>query len=316
MNARIVFPARTGRGQVELRKVSVVTVKSSVHDVCQRATITLPRNVSALQQEQLRTGIKRGDAVQVYLGYDGDLQLEFEGFVERVASDVPVVVELRDRLWTLLQQPFNKSYKEAYLPTVITDLVGTGFATDAMEASIGPLRFEQVTKAQAFKALKDEFGLVTYLKGGTVFCGKLFDAKARTVVYDVERNVKSSDLSYKVADDVKVKVTAKSIQRNGDKLEVEVGDPEGEARTQTYYGITSKAELKKLAEADLVKYRYDGYEGGFKAFGIPFSQYGDKAQLKSTLYPERDGDYLIEGMDVSFGPGGFERTIKLAQQWT
>lgn len=316
MCARIVFPAREGRGQVELRKPSAVTVKSSVHDVCQRATVTLPRNISALQQEQLKTSIKRGDAVQVYLGYDDNLELEFEGFVERIASDVPVMLELRDGLFKLLQQPFNKSYREAYLPMVISDLVGTAFAVDAMDASIGPLRIEQSTKGKALKALQDEFGLVTYLKGGIVFCGKLFDAKARTVTYDVEANVKSSDLSYKVADDVKVKVTAKSIQRNGEKLEVEVGDPEGEARTQTYYGITSKAELKKLAEADLLKYRYDGYEGGFKAFGIPFAQYGDKARLKSSLYPERDGDYLIEGMEVSFGPGGFERNIKLAQQWT
>ncbi|MBL8002397.1 MAG: hypothetical protein JNL05_10585 [Flavobacteriales bacterium] len=317
MNARIVFPARDGRGQVELRKVSAVEVKTSVHDVCQRATVTLPRNVSALQQDQLKSFIKRGDRVQVYLGYDGDLQLEFDGYVERVAQDVPVVLELRDRLWKLLQQPCNKAYRDAYLPTLVSDLVGDAFTVDAMEANIGPVRFEQATKAQAFKALKDEFGLVTYLRAGTVYCGKLFAADAPEVAYDVERNVVSTDLSYKVADDVKVKVTAKSIQRNGgEPITVEVGDPEGEARTQTYYGITSKAELKKLAEADLEKYRYDGYEGGFKAFGVPVCHFGYKVALSSTLYPERDGHYLAEGVEVSFGTGGFRRNIKLAQAWT
>ena len=83
-----------------------------------------------------------------------------------------------------------------------------------------------------------------------------------------------------------------------------------------YYGIQSKAELKKLAEADMLKFKYDGYEGSFKGFGIPFLQHGDKVQLTSTDYPERDGHYLAEGVAVSFGPDGFERTVKLAQQWT
>lgn len=315
MHARIVFPAREGRGAFELRKVSAVEVNTTVQDVCQRAKVTLPRNVSALQQERLKDYIKRGDAVQVYLGYDGDLQLEFEGFVERIAQDVPVVLQLRDRLWKLLQEPFNKSYRDTYLPSLVKDLVGDAFAVQAMEATIGPMRFERTTKGQAFKVLKDEFGLVTYLKGGTVFCGTLFDAQARTVVYDLERNVKGSELAYRVADDVNVKVSATSVLKNGDKLQVEVGAEDGESRTLTYYGITSKEELKRLATADLERFRYDGYEGGFKGFGVPFCQFGDKVRLASTLYPERDGTYLAEGVDVTFGPGGFERNIKLAQQW-
>lgn len=113
-----------------------------------------------------------------------------------------------------------------------------------------------------------------------------------------------------------LKVTAKSILRDGSSVEVEVGDPDGESRTLNYYGIKSKAELKKLAETDMLKFKYDGYEGSFKGFGIPFVQYGDKVQLTSTDYPERDGHYLAEGVTVSFGPDGYERTVKLAQQWT
>ncbi len=317
MCAYILFPATPTRGQVAIRKVSAVDIETSVRNVCQSATITLPRNISALQQQQLKTLIRRGDPVEVYLGYNGDLTvLEFSGHVVRTGADVPVKIELKDALWPVLQRSFNKAYKNAYVPDVIKDLVGDGFQVQAMEATIGPLRCEQCTVADVLKKLADDFGLVTYLKNGTVFCGKLLDADARTATYDQAKNIKSSDLKYRVADEVKLKVTAKSVKATGEKLEVEVGDPDGEQRTLTYYGITSAAELKKLATADMEKYKYDGYEGGFKGFGIPVCQHGDRVQLTDAQYPERAGSYLAESVAVSFGPGGFERDIKLAQAWT
>lgn len=316
MCAHIVFPATAARQQVELRKVHAVHIEQSVHDVCQRAELKLPRNISALQQQQLKTFIKRGDAVEVYLGYDGNLELEFTGFVERVGADIPVVIELRDSLWKLLQEPFNKSYSSVFVPTLVKDIVGDAFKVQAMDATVGAMRFPKVTKAEAFKSLQDEFGLVTYLRGDTVFCGVLFDAKASEVTYDVERNVKSTSLKYRTADEVNLHVTAKSTLKDGSDITVEVGDPNGEDRTIPYYGISSKAELKKLAEADMLKYKYDGYEGDFTAWGIPFCQFGYKAKLASKLFPERDGHYLVEGCTIDFGPSGFERKNKLAQQWT
>lgn len=317
MCAHIIFPATATRGQVAMRKISAVEIETSVRNVCQSATITLPRNVSMLQQQALKTLIRRGDKVQVYLGYDGDLEvLEFEGYVSRTGADTPVILDLKDGLWPILQQPFNKAYKDTYVPTLLKDLVGDAYKVEALDATIGPLRFEQCTKADALKKLADDFGLVTYLKSGTVYCGKLFDAAARTVTYDQARNVKSSDLKYRIADEVKLKVTAKSVKANGDSIQVEVGDPDGEQRTLTYYGISSEVELRKLAEADMEKYKYDGYEGGFKGYGLPVCHHGDRVKLTSAQYPERDGTYLAESVSVSFAPSGFERNIKLAQEWT
>lgn len=317
MCCHIVFAANDRRGAIELRQVSSVEVSSSVQDVCQSATITLPRNIPAFLNTELKKLIRRGDEVSISLGYDGDLRVvEFTGLATRVGADVPVVIECKDRLWKLLQEPFHKAYKDAHIPEVIQDLVGTKFQHQAMDARVGPIRVVKGKKGDVFKALKDEFGLVTYLKGDTVFCGVLFDAQARTATYALERNVKSSDLVYRTADEVSLKVTATSIKRDGSKIEAVVGDADGEARTLNYYGITSKEELKKLATVDMEKFKYDGYEGGLKGFGIPVCQHGDKVQLVSYDHPERDGTYLAESVTVSFGPDGFERDIKLAQQWT
>lgn len=317
MCAHIVFAANDHRSGIEVRKPSEVMIDTSIDNACQSATITLPRNISALQQQQLKDLIKRGDAVSISLGYDGELNEEFTGYVESVGADVPVVIKVRDALWKVLQVAFNKSYQAAHLPTVLMDLFGTDYSYQVMDATIGPIRFEKTTKGGAVKALKDDFGLVTFLKGTTIFCGKLFDSNARTVTYDQERNMKSSDLVYRVSDDVKMKLSAKSIQKDGsDDIKVDVGDEDGEQRTVVYYGIDSKEELKKLADADLQRFKYDGYEGSFKGWGVPWCQFGDKVQLKSTLYPDRDGDYLAESVKVTFGKGGYEREIKLAQSWT
>ena len=317
MCAYIIFPANARRGFVVIRKVGSVEVESNVQDVCQKATITLPRNIPEFRNEELKKLVRRGDEVRISLGYDGDLrEVDFGGYVTSVGAAVPVVIECRDGLWKLLQQPFNKAYSSAHVPTMLRDLVGDTYKVQALDATIGPMRIERARKGDAFKALKDEFGLVTYLKGDTVYCGILFASGAREVKYRMEQNVKDNSLTYRTEEDVALKVTAKSILRDGTSVEVEVGDPDGESRTLNYYGIQSKAELKKLAEVDMLKFKYDGYEGSFKGFGIPFLQHGDKVQLTSTDYPERDGHYLAEGVAVSFGPDGFERTVKLAQQWT
>lgn len=315
--SHILFPAAHGRPQVEIRNPHSVVIEQSVTDLCQRATLTLPRNVSALQQEQLRTCIRRGDAVTVRLGYNGELNTEFEGFVERVGSDIPVVIDLRDGLWKLLQEPFNRSYRDVHVPTLVRDLVGSAFEVQAMEATIGPMRFLKTTKGEALKALKDNFGLVTYFKGRTVFCGVLFAADAGEASYDIERNVKGSNLKYRVADDLKLKVTAKGYPRGGGQpTEVHVGDEDGEQRTLSYYGITSEEELKKLAKVDMEKFKYDGYEGTLTGFGVPVCQFGDRVLIKSTLSPERSGAYVAESVKTTMSTEGFSREIKPAQQWT
>ncbi|MBS1940886.1 MAG: hypothetical protein JST38_08420 [Bacteroidetes bacterium] len=315
MCCHVEFPENDRRPAMELRQVAGVEVRSTVHNVCQEATVKLPRNIEQFRRTPVKELLRRGDAVVIRLGYGGDLREEFRGFLTSVGADVPIVLECRDGLWKLLQQSFSASYKAAHVPTMVKELVGGAFQVVAMDATVGPVRFAKVRKSEAFKALTDSFGLVSYLKGDTVYCGVLFDTNAEAAVYDLEKNVRSSDLKYRLADEVSLKVTAKSLKRDGSDITVEVGDPDGEARTLNYYGINSKAELEKLAKADLEKFKYDGFEGGFKGFGIPWCRFGDKVDLRSSERPERNGLYLAEAVNVTFGPEGFVREVKLAQQW-
>ena len=81
---------------------------------------------------------------------------------------------------------------------------------------------------------------------------------------------------------------------------VTVGDETGEERQLAYYGIEIEAELKKLANEDLKKYKVDGFTGSLKAFGIPFFRHGMKVNLDSDLYPDRKGQYYLEETIVDF----------------
>ena len=73
--------------------------------------------------------------------------------------------------------------------------------------------------------------------------------------------------------DKSLKVKAISILKDNKKLEVEVGDTEGELRTLHFYKVTSEAKLKELAKAKMSTLKYTGFKGilhdFFRASGKP-----------------------------------------------
>jgi extradiol dioxygenase family protein len=140
------------------------------------------------------------------------------------------------------------------------------------------------------------------MDGKKLVCGKIYadDSDSETVELHLEKNVVNNDLNYKDKEDVLIRINAVSTLKNGDKIEVTVGDETGEERQLSYYGIEIEAELTKLANEDLKKYKVDGFTGSVKAFGIPFFKHGMKVNLESDLYPDRNGLYYVEETIVDF----------------
>lgn len=314
MSAHIIFIANSRRGNVEIRRIHSAKINKSFNSIMATGEIVLPRKISQFKQTTVKQLIRRGDQLEVWLGYNGNLQLELRGYVTSVSSDAPVKISIADQMWWVCQLPVHKSYQNASIPDVVRELIPGYLEVDAIDATVGPVIFKKTTVGKALNLLKDEFGLRTYMKGDTVVCGKLNTATGNTQHFIIERNVKpDAELKYRNADDVKVKLTATSVKSNGDKMSVEVGDPDGETRELSYYNIGSESELKKLAEADLQKYKFDGYEGSFKAYGIPYLEPGDKCNLSSRQYPERDGEFAVEATSVTFDDSPmYERKITLA----
>lgn len=317
MVAKIVFPATARRSkEVVLYKVSGVHLSSTFKELTSRAEITLPRKVGYFDRFNIKEVFRSGDPVIISLGYDGQLQQEFEGYVSSVSADIPIVIKCEDEMWKVKRLPVNYSASSTSLEKLLKTLC-PGYEIDALEGvPLGGIRFAKTTMGKVLEKLKQEFNLYTYMDGKKIVCGKYYAAKVGKplVDFNIERNIVSNGLTYRSKDDIVVKIKAISILKNGKKLDFEIGEEGGDRLDLTYYNISVKAELEKLAKTDYEKRKADGFDGSMVGFGIPYVNHGWKARLKSTVYPDRNGNYYIEGVEKSFDNSGYRQTIKLGDK--
>ena len=69
----------------------------------------------------------------------------------------------------------------------------------------------------------------------------------------------------------------------------------------------TRKDMEIFGNAQLSKYHYTGYKGSFTTFGYPFVRVGDLIYIKDTLFPERDGTYVLKGIHYSSSPEGGSR---------
>lgn len=304
MCARITFPEREGRPKPEsfiIRQPNSVQIESSWRMLTDRATIILPRNVLYFNKNKVKDVFKKGDPVIIELGYNNIFNIEFTGYVNKVSADIPIIIECEDEMFKLKQLPVNFSSPGIKLVDLLKK-IAPGYDIDALDVDLGSLRFPKTTVAKVLEALKQDYNLYSYFKGKQLVVGKIYqdDSDIPPVLLHLERNIVSNELNYKNTEDVLIRITAVSTLKSGDKIEVTVGDAQGEERQLSYYGITIRAELEKLANEDLRRYKLGGFDGSVSTFGQPKIDHGQKVRLVSDLYPERDGIYYVEGVKISF----------------
>jgi hypothetical protein len=122
--------------------------------------------------------------------------------------------------------------------------------------------------------------------------------------------VDGNELEFKKKEDVRVKCKAISIAPDNSKIEIEVGDPDGEERTLTYYDM-SKPDLEKIAKQDVERMRFDGYRGSVGTFNEPCIEMGDVIDLGDPQFPEKDGKFWTDKVRKEFGVNGGKRTATL-----
>jgi len=259
-----------------------------------------------------------GRSVQVKLGYDGNHNVEFEGYVSEVMPRVPFVLKCEDEFYTLKRSgQITESWEEISLKSLLRELLPSADLHKSIPSvTLENFQVRSATRAQVLEELKDKYGLAVYFKGRKLFVGLPFSDNSRAqklVRYHFQKNVvDSTNLTYKRAEDVRLKAKAVSLLRDNTRIEVEVGDADGEQRTLFFQNIKSESALKEIARAELKKYKFEGYRGDFKAFGLPFVEHSQTAQLEDGNYPNRPvGQYFVAGVDTDFSyDNGFKRTIK------
>lgn len=317
-----VLSSHIAIGSASFTSVNNVVIKRSTRTANATATIKVPVTAVLKQQGEEATKIetaqqiKVGDPVTIRLGYDGKLKDEFRGFVKRLNYTVPLEIECEDWYWKLRYINIKKSYPKTTVKELLNDILkGTGASVHPATIDLGLKNtvINNKTGAWMLEKLKSDYGLTVFFTlDGKLLAGKAYEVKGSQVKYKLRENViKDDDLKFYKADDYKLKVEAKSYDRNGSKLEASVGTDGGEAKTLWFYNVADKSQLQKLAEQELKRYSFDGYRGKIETFLIPYSEPGMVAVLTDPLYADRSGNYYVESTEVRFGMAGARRTVEL-----
>ena len=305
-------------GNYIFTQIKNVEIKRSANLLTDTAVVEMPCRFKLENNQRATTEktFKRGDAVDLLLGYDNNNTVEFTGFVYELAvRDNMVVITCEDSTYLLRRQLTNKAFKTAKLIDVLKYIVadsGLKLSGAVPDVDITGFVIKNVTGLQALEKIKQEYGLTIFVDySGCLYAGLGMTYNTGSVVYDFARNIIDKDLTFKKAEEIRLKIKAVSILKSNKKIEVEPGATDGELRTLYTTGIESKTQLENWAKTEIEKYKYTGYSGGFTGFLLPNAKYGMSCQLIDQTYPERCGTYYIESVTTTFGTGGARRKIEL-----
>ena len=303
--------------------VADITIQSSWDLLTDRAEIVIPQNISYRRDGQLIRNIvegdnaifQRGGSVEVSLGY-GQVKKRFQGFISDVFPQRPIRLDCEDEMYLLKQTNINKfSKSKVTLPDLLQEILPKGTQFEAIELNLGDFRIKNSNVAKVLQWLKKNYGVSSYFRDGVLFSGLAYQTEDPTlltpIIFEFEKNIiDDSDLIYKKVDDQKIKLRAVSIFPDNTKVEIEVGDPDGDQRTIYRYNV-SESDLREIAEEEIKKIRYEGFKGSFEAFLEPMVKHGDAVQIINQDIPEKNGVYLVKKVTTSFGQEGGRQFIEL-----
>jgi hypothetical protein len=211
-------------------------------------------------------------------------------------------------MWKLKSEAVHiATQTKTFLPDFIAEITDATIKSVA-SYELGAMRFAHTTTAKVLEYLQEKLKLYSYFEDGALIVGEIYAAHSEnppTVIY-VDHALNSS-LKYEDRKAVPVKVTAVSTLSNGEKIEVTVGDENGTEQRTSHYNITDKATLEKLANQDLRKYNRSRYTGSVEVYQDIVVNHGDKVELVSDLYPERNGVYYVDKVVLTFDASPMNR---------
>lgn len=294
--------------------VSIIEDTNTLTDTC---TVTIPKKVHWQGSDNDNNlPIKRGDKIDVKLGYGGNLETRFTGYIRNIDNRFPVTITCEDSMFllkTVKAKP--KGYRSAMLKDVITDLLeGTGINFELIDnVRLGQYRIDRATVAQELSDLKDHYMLKSYFRTindkSILYIGLQYPFNDRkTEIFKTGVNIIKEDFEFRLKEDIKVKVEATSVNFNNKRTYLEVGDNDGEVVKISIPDLT-ESELREFANRAFERIKKDGLKGSFLTFGQPSVTKCDIAEVHSL--DGRIGSYLIAKNEIDFGMNGYRQNITL-----
>lgn len=295
--------------------VNNVQIKRSIYTLAATATVKVPvtavlKQAGQVTEIETAKAIKTGDAVTIKLGYNGAYNTEFAGYVKQVNLKTPLEIVCEDAFYLCRSKNVTMQGRTTLVDVLKKCGLQIGHATTL---TLSAFQVPNKSVAWVLSKLKTDYGLSVFFDlQGRVYACEPLKKRGGTVRYRFRENVITDDeLQYHQADDVKLKILATCICRDGTKVEAKIGAEGGTEKKLYFYNVKDVKELAALAQAELERHSYDGYDGKIQTFLFPYAEPGMLAEIEDPVYAERNGRYYIESVETTYGTGGARRAIEI-----
>ena len=302
-------------GEFYLGMVDSITIHKSVELLADTCEIVLPaaRLNKALEIEEQ---IKRGDEVSVSIGYkEVGIKEEFKGYLQRISTDGgSIKLFCEDDLFQFRKDLPNEELKKISLSDLLSKVVkgiGKNYKVNCSYTWVyDKFVIRDATGYDVLKKVQEECGADIYLKDGVLHIHPPGEVVGKERFYDFAVNIEEAELSFKRAEDKKVKVVVKAIMPDGKVKEIEVGSTGGE-KVEVKCHASDTASMKARGEAEVKRRTFDGYDGSITTWLIPECNPGDTASIHDGDYTYKDGTYFVRSVTTDFSEDGGKRKVEL-----
>ena len=308
----LFFPAHKGRQEFKIRRFNQVTIDSSWKSLTDTAEITIPRKVKDFDRMNVSEWFREGDPIEIWLGYDGNLSLEFQGYINKVPAGIPLVISCEDEMYQLKRSTVSVSKENCSLKELL-QAVAPGYVIVCDESKVmGKVRYSNMPASKILEDLTKS-GINCWFEGKELHAFGASKSDADPVEILLEKTAGES-IKQKAIEATMVVISL--LRKVGKKLKVEFGDKgAGKRITRELSGITlTKTEMLNEAKQIYNEAKQPGLDGDITLFGIPRVQHGMRVKLRSVLYPEKDGLYYIDSVTKTFSEEGYRQQCKLGDK--
>lgn len=241
-------------------------------------------------------------------GLNMPLQVECEGYVRRLRQDVNINTSHKKTKVSELLKLLEKNTKgeSTGIKTVVADDL------DLVNVTIpGKNGVELV---EAIKRMSHGVLNIFFIEPATLWCGLTYTPYSRgedpfclgEVDYRLGYNiVKDNSLRERTEKSERVKIIFNHIPGDGEIKKGESGSS-GTGNTQNIVArnVSDAKTLELMAKEKQFMESYTGYEGSINGFLQPWCEPGWIANISDKRYPKRDGKYLVEATEITFGKNG------------
>lgn len=305
-------------GRFRLGLLDAVKIHRSVDLLSDSAEIVFPA-VFMNKTLSLEEKLERGQKVEIRLGYNGEMQTEFSGYLLDMGIDRGnMTLRCEDGLFLFRKPLADVELKSVSLKQLFEYAVretGAGLETVcSYDFKYDKYVVSGMTGYSLLKKLQEETKANVYVKEQALHIHPAYEEIFGEVEYDFSMNIEKDNLVYKKAAERVCEVEVEGIGKDGSRVKVKTGTAGGDRQSIKVYGVTDAGALKKRGEEEMKRLSCDGYEGDLTGWLLPYCEAGYAAKVIDEEYPEKNGTYYVTAVTTEFSRNGGSRKVQLGKK--